>query len=280
MVRVPAGTFVMGPSAAQLDETLAQCRQEIGEQHWFCSEQQLFLEGLSPRVVYLDAFDLDRYEVTAAQFRVCVAAGECDVAALIAGDSRYLRADWPMVNVTWQDAVDYCAWAGKRLPTEAEWEKAARGRDRRAWPWGNQERRDGSNHGSGENQAVVASKFHGRPSAFNFRTPLLFTTDESDGYKHAAPPGALRWSISAYGAFDLAGNVEEWVADYFSSDHYAGLPQVNPLRDVASEGEDYRVARGGSWRQPKFFGRSFMRNPWRPQRRSEQRGFRCARAAE
>src|SRR5512134_3264010 len=88
------------------------------------------------REVYVSPFLIDRREVTAAEYRRCVLAGSCDLTPLVAGDRRFIRDDLPVVNVTWFDAVSFCGWQGKRLPTEAEWEKAARGDDARRWPWG------------------------------------------------------------------------------------------------------------------------------------------------
>jgi formylglycine-generating enzyme required for sulfatase activity len=279
MVRVPAGPFSMGPSLADKLAAVEQCAEELPD-HWYCTMEYLRLDKLEQREVYVSSFAIDRHEVTAAEFRRCVAGGGCDVAALVAGDERYLRDEWPMVNVTWQDAADYCAWAGKRLPTEAEWEKAARGGDGRAWPWGHRDRVDGANHGTGEVPAMTATH------SIRFGWPNLdYRPDDRDGYLYAAPPGSLRWGRSPYGLYDMAGNVSEWVADYWSDDGYAGLPAIDPRRDVPPPGgAGHRVVRGGSWAEPKFFSRTYVRNlplpsagPPRAHERSPSRGFRCAR---
>jgi serine/threonine-protein kinase len=200
-----------------------------------------------------------------------VAAGACDVAALLSGDLRYTVDDWPMVNVSWQDAVDYCGWAGKRLPSEAEWEKAARGGDGRRWPWGNHDRVDGSNHGRLEANGLLAP-------TVGLQSNFSFVGDDSDGFAVVAPPGAVRWSESPYGAFDLAGNVSEWVADYYAGDGYVSLPAVDPVQNAPQPPAPERVCRGGSWAEPKLYGRAYYRNSANPAHRSFDRGFRCARS--
>ncbi|MEM9488740.1 MAG: formylglycine-generating enzyme family protein [Myxococcota bacterium] len=277
MVIVPAGTFTMGPSASELEDLRIACRVELGRADWFCARDAVGNFQLEARQVRLDAFAIDRHEVTAGQFRECVAAGRCDLAALVAGDNRYVRDEWPIVNVTWQDSVDYCSWLGKRLPTEAEWEKAARGTEAFRWPWGNHERRDGSNHGKGAPSAIQYTQAYVPPTGpvnYNYE----FAPDDSDGYAYAAAPGALRWSESPYGTYDMAGNAAEWVQDYFGVAGYEGLPTSNPVRDVPDPRiRDIRVRRGGSWAEPKFIGRTYYRTPARVNERQPWVGFRCAR---
>src|SRR5262249_12944139 len=160
-VVVPAGSFEMGYSATPEEnaDALAGCKEELGElDPQYCPEDltrpfYLFANATPARNVFLHAFDIDRQEATVQRYRACVADGACDVAALLAGATRYVEESWPVVGVTWQDAVDFCRWVGKRLPTEAEWEKAARGTAGWRWPWGNQARSDGSNHGRAEDTA-------------------------------------------------------------------------------------------------------------------------------
>jgi len=285
MVRVDGGTFAMGMSASEreVQALLADCAAEFGDLAEMYCKPEYFIDPAQPRhTVYLPGFEIDRYEVTVAEYRACAAAGGCDVAALVSGDSRYVADDaLPMVNVTWQDAVDYCAWEGKRLPTEAEWEKAARGTDGRRWPWGNQQRADGANHGAVDIELL-------RGPAWG---SAQYISDDSDGYATAVPPGTLAWSDGPYGAYDMAGNVSEWVADYFASGYgpcdsdarqaIGGCVErgrIDPVVDAPPAGvASLRVYRGGSWAEPKLFGRTYFRLYADPEQRAFDRGFRCAR---
>ena len=175
-VFVPAGEFLMGP--AEDDYTAKSVEKP---QHR----------------VYLDAYWIDRTEVTKAQYQQCVAARKCRAPSCVG-----TRVDeHPVVCVSWQDAADYCAWAGKRLPTEAEWEKAARGTDGRKYPWGNE------------------APDCGRLNFFFRSKPCV----ESTSAVGAFPSGA-----SPYGALDMAGNVSEWVADWYDEKYYASSPTQNP----------------------------------------------------
>lgn len=285
MVIVPGGSFDMGPSPVEIDALNRACVAAMGEAKDICEDdltnnyliRNVFLVA---REVHVDTFAIDRYEVTGARYRACVSAGHCDIGPLVDGDERYIRDAWPIVNVTWNDARSYCGWAGKRLPTEAEWEKAARGGARGfRWPWGNHERRDGSNHGKTEPAAMLFT--HAYPSPRfqkTFFTPE-YAPDDSDGYTYAAAPGAMRWSEGTYGTYDMAGNVAEWVHDYYSPDGYRGLSTINPVRDARDETMlDARVVRGGSWAEPKFFGLTHVRMPSETEVRSPWLGFRCARS--
>ena len=291
MVVVPKGEFFMGATKKQRQELRQACKEQQPGSDWVCEDDDIVVVGsligtikkfarsspreLRARRVYLDAFEIDRYEVTVRQFRSCVMAHSCDVVALIAGDERFLRNDWPMVNVTWQDAKDYCEWQGKRLPTEAEWEKAARGTDLRHWPWGNQFRKDGSNHGKSESAAIRMT--HGYVTFRQRRSVAEYIPSAEDGALHAVSPGAMPWAKGPYGTYDQAGNVSEWVQDYFSLEGYEGLSTINPRRDSPGPRRNFRVVRGGSWEQPRYFGRTYYRSWAAPEHRSYERGFRCAR---
>ncbi|WP_428265776.1 formylglycine-generating enzyme family protein [Haliangium sp.] len=275
MVEVPAGEFEMGAQPVEREDLLRTCVTTYGPAREECARDANL--ATAARTVYLDAFAIDRHEVTVAGFRACVAAGGCSAAALVAGDERFLREPWPMVNVAWQDAADYCTWAGKRLPTEAEWEKAARGTDGRRWPWGNRPRRGSMNHGRGESDSVMLTHPQNQ-GPMGPQIQPLFAPDDSDGYLYPSPPGAMRWGDSPYGAADMAGNVSEWVADYYWLEGYENLPAFNPVRLHPHERGDARVIRGGSWLRPRFFGRTYYREGAEPNIRLSYVGFRCARS--
>ncbi len=219
MVYVPAGEFIMGSELGELDE--------------------------EPRhVVDLDAFYIDKYEVTNKEYNRCVAAKKCDRPSVSA--RIFLAPNHPVVAVGWDNAVAYCRFAGKRLPTEAEWEKAARGTDERRFPWGDEWRPDWVN---------------------------MHHAD--DGFKFTAPVGSFPQNVSPYGAYDMAGNAWEWTQDWASEDYYQKSPKKNPQGPATGE---RRVMRGGSWNYDiPFFVTAFNRSPGRPWIRKKYVGFRCAK---
>ncbi len=297
-VRVPAGWFTMGvdpesaaaaSSACQADYSYlsAQTFNATGvpKQVNFCADLDAMLAAMAPRSVYLDAFAIDRDEVSVAEYRACVAAGACTLDALVAGDERYLRDSWPMVNVTWVESAAFCRWRGGRLPTEAEWERAGRGADATSeWPWGG---RDAHPHdfNHGQPRAPTMLQIDRSPAP----TPGSYfgDPDDSDGADLMAPRGSYPWGESDAGTRDQAGNVAEWTADAFiKTDEivgYQGLPDYNPRREGSAL--DQRVVRGGSWRQPVFVAASNMRDPflndfvasfYLPSRRYSHVGVRCA----
>ena len=222
MVYLPEGEFLMGSEndPAEVDER---------PQH----------------TVYLDAFWIDQTEVTNAQYEVCVESGTCRAATECSlGEPTYAdpsKTDHPVVCVSWQDAVDYCGWAGKRLPTEAEWEKAARGTDGRIYPWGNE------------------------------WDPDRATTQER-GSRGTKPVGSYPTGASPYGALDMVGNAWEWVADWYEEDYYSHSPDRNPTGPDSGE---YRVIRGHSWTARRPYGRCAFRRLSRPELGYENLGFRC-----
>ena len=289
-VFVPAGVFEMGVDEETAGYALQQCQllfpsltgtTASGQQIDFCADYNTELTHMAPREVFVEAFAIDRDEVSVASYRSCVAAGECGLDALVAGDERYIHGDWPMVNVTWEEAGTFCRWRGGRLPTEAEWERAARGDSTTAtWPWGELEQPKDFNHGQpralvlrdlDQGRAMSPTKFFGDP-------------DDSDGAMILAPPGSYPWGDGPFGTRDQAGNVAEWTADAFVFDDrkkgYDDLPTVNPRRDGTMLSP--RVVRGGSWRQPTFLAKSNLRDPFNgeyaPQMRFSHIGFRCARS--
>ena len=215
MVYVPAGDFEMGDNNARSEEQPAH-------------------------TVYLDAYWIDQTEVTNAMYALCVADGVCNMpGSIYYEDTTY--ANHPVVNVSWYDAEDYCTWAGRELPTEAQWEKAARGTDGRAYPWGE------------EFDCMYAQ----------FRGCYLGTTIEV---------GALPAGASPYGALDMSGNVWEWVADWYDSDYYSISPENNPENTSSSE---KKVLRGGSWDDSEYGLRSASRLKFNPVSTLNILGIRC-----
>jgi formylglycine-generating enzyme required for sulfatase activity len=223
---VPAGEFTMGSENGEDDERPVH-------------------------TVYLDAFYMDKYEVTNARYAACVADGACTPPhetssrrrSSYYGNPQY--ADYPVINVDWYQAQAYCEWRGARLPTEAEWEKAARGTDGRTYPWGN--------------NALPCS-------LANFAN-CVRDTNAVGSY----PAGA-----SPYGIYDLAGNVWEWVADWYDKNYYAVSPSRNPSGPSSGS---YRALRGGSWNDSGNGVRASTRNVNVPDYWGNIIGFRCSRRA-
>jgi len=295
-VFVPGGRFVMGVDDDATLAAVQQCelaypamtgtQSSAGKPIGFCSvDYEAELGHMRPRSVHVDAFAIDRDEVSVAAYRTCVAAGGCDLDALIAGDERYIHDDWPLVNVTWLEAQDFCRWRGGRLPTEAEWERAARGDEPDAtWPWGSVERSKDFNHGQPRVQAMREIE---RPQqTMVVPVPLLGDPDETDGTVLIAPAGKYVWGEGPYGTRDQAGNVAEWTADAYVHDDsqkgYDNVAATNPVREPKpGELSAVRVVRGGSWRQPVFVAHANLRDPFNQLYQQNLRfshiGFRCAR---
>ncbi|MBU0494714.1 MAG: formylglycine-generating enzyme family protein [Chloroflexi bacterium] len=233
MVLVPAGEFLMGTSD---DELAAFLRVHPDWQAgWLLIEQP-------QHRVYVDAFAIDRTEVTNAEYlRFVTATGHEPPPHWTDGQVPAGLADYPVVGIHWEDAQAYADWAGKRLPTEAEWEKAARGTDGRAYPWG---------HEWDPDQANVLGSARNGP----------------------APVGSYPQDASPYGALDMAGNAWEWCLDWYAADYYIGSPLRNP--QGPAEGT-YHVTRGGSWFDIPEYARCAFRYGLDPRRLVPNQGFRC-----
>ncbi len=226
MVLVPAGSFEMGSREGVALTDCPKYRPESG-----C--QTSSLEDEAPaHIVTLEAFYIDQFEVTNETYAECVEAGDCRPPSRSDSYTRgsYYRdpeyADYPVILVSWYDAETYCRWRGARLPTEAEWEKAARGTDGRSYPWG--ESLDGSR-----------LNFCDRNCFYAWNDPA-----HDDGRTDTAPVGSYPQGVSPYDVHDMAGNVWEWVADWYDAEYYAASPAENPPGPRIGE---YRVARGGAW---------------------------------
>jgi formylglycine-generating enzyme required for sulfatase activity len=255
MVYVPAGTFWMGSTSAEIEDAVAACVAGGGSE--IPCRRSCGAEG--PRhEIYLDAFWIDRTEVTNAQYHKCVEAGVCEKpttcnwgAPTYNDDS---KADHPVVCVDWNDARTYCQWAGKRLPTEAEWEKAARGTGGLSYPWGD------TFDGRLVNFCDINCEFEHK------------NEDWDDGYADTAPVGSYADGESPYGAWDMAGNVWEWVSDWYDGNYYDVSPDSNPLGPDTGM---YRVLRGGAWNRDWDRTRAAQRRDHDPSDRASIFGFRC-----
>ena len=231
MVFVPGGDFLMGSPAND-----PNAGSDMKPQH----------------KVILDAFWIDKTEVTNALYAKCVGDGVCrspvnageNSAQAYYGNPKY--DNYPVQGIRWTDGQTFCKWAGARLPSEAEWEKAARGTDGRLYPWGNQP-----------------------PDA----TRLNF--DRNVGGPSAV--GSYPAGASPYGALDMAGNLWEWVADWYSHDFYQRSPALNPLE---SEPQAYRACRGGSWNSSAERARADYRGNEDPGQCDSLTTVRCASSAK
>lgn len=226
MIFIPGGTFPMGAD----DSTAGADERPV-------------------HTVYIDSFWIDETEVTNFQYKGCVDSGSCSPPEKSSSATRikyYGNSDfdgYPVIFINWDQADIYCKWMGKRLPTEAEWEKAARGTNSiRFWPWGNippdQER-------------------------------LNFNRNVGD----TVAAGSYPSNISPYGVLDMAGNVQEWVFDWYSETYYKNSPTSNPSGPISGE---QKITRGGSWINFDIHNRVSFRYPVLKDKGTDSIGFRCA----
>jgi sulfatase modifying factor 1 len=223
IVFIPSGTFVRGTNAGGFDEQ-------------------------PERSIHLKAFFIDRYEVTNGHYQAFVSATNHRHPG---PPSRYAKnmvrmrgPNQPVVYVSWEDADAYCRWKGKRLPTEAEWEKAMRGTDGRLWPWGNVEDVNAANWARVD-----------------------------DGFEATAPVGSMARDVSPFGIADGGGNVMEWVSDWYAEDSYREPIDENP---IGPEHGLFKVMRGGAYTNTGTDLRITSRSKMVPDFRDETIGFRCA----
>jgi len=239
MALVPGGFFIMGSNDHGEDEA-------------------------PEHKVYLDSYFIDRYEVSASDFAAFL--NEVNNVRGYYLDNKYGTLFYdgrfkprkgfenhPINNVKWQGAYEYCRWKGKHLPTEAEWEKAARGKDGKIYPWGNK-----------------------LPTNNLARYRQVWTKE----IKHhvMVPVDIFTEGTSPYGIHHMAGNVKEWVDDWFDREYYDDpANHINPKGQIGGE---YKILRGGSWRDLKGFIYSSFRNNSYPDSRLDDYGFRCVKSIE
>ena len=228
MATIPEGVFIMGANGTDA------------------------LEDERPQhEVWLDRFEMDRYEVTTGEYAEFMSRVKRPAPWQWESVDPAQHRDRPVVGVNWFDADAYCRWRGKPLPTEAEWENAARGTDRRQFPWGNQEPTD-----QFANFALGAR--------FNYSQVLM-------------PVQRYELGISPYGLYQMAGNVGEWVADWYGSNYYEASPTRNPSGPAVGS---FRVLRGGSWSDLPKYLLTYGRFKLPPETRNSYTGFRCARTTD
>jgi len=230
MVKIPEGYFTLG------DNTFGDTSTRPAKQ------------------IFLDTYFLDKYEVTFAQYYQFVGLTghrKPRLAGYLAvgpeGLPLLMNPFNPVVGISWDDASAYCIWKKKRLPTEAEWEKAAKGETHQLWPWGNDENPLNAN--------LVGDK---------------------DGYFYTAPVGSFKNDKSPYGVYDMAGNVMEWVNDWYSENAYQSFITKNPK---GPESGETKVIRGGSWNDSILRAETIVRFKMSPEYRDVTIGFRCAKSA-
>jgi formylglycine-generating enzyme len=233
MILIPAGPFLMGSNDGLPNE-----RPE--------------------HTVTLPAYYIDQFEVTAGRYQKFIESAHKNIPPTWDDEAAQAMGDLPAVGMSWNDAAAYCKWAGKRLPTEAEWEKAARGTDGRRYPWGHM-------------QPFVDIANYNRGMWVSEAVTLVPVNSGLEGMsvRHGLKEGGK----SPYGLFHMAGNAAEWVADWYDREYYQKSPDVNPTGPAAGE---KRVIRGGSWADLPNALRVTARFSAEPDYEDRTIGFRCA----
>jgi formylglycine-generating enzyme len=236
MVFIPAGKYLSGYLA---ERAYNECKKNNNKcrKAWFEDEEPI-------KEIELDGFHIDIHEVTQKDYKKTTGENP----SMFKGDNN------PVESVTWKEADQYCKKIGKRLPTEAEWEKAAKGGKNSTYIWGN----------------VVAS---GKANFCDAQCDHGWNEEQfSDGFEHTAPVGSF--PANGYGLYDMAGNVYEWVADWYEGDYNSVRPTKNPKGPATG---DEKSTRGGSWINYSSGTRPTDRSGADPDERYEYGGFRCAK---
>ncbi len=229
MILIPEGPFRIGSDQEDIDWIVRKFRSESRE--WYQDETPA-------QEIFLKSYYIDKFEVTNSQYETYIkATGK--LAPKYWGDPKFNSARKPVVGVSFQEASDYCQWTGKRLPNEAEWEKAARGEDARKFPWGNE--------------------------ADPTRANVFGTKDQN---RYTSSVGAYPQGKSPYGVMDMAGNVWEWTSGWY-------FPYPDNHYKSEMFGETLKVMRGGSWNSNMDLARTAIRGKALPDQRQSYIGFRC-----
>jgi formylglycine-generating enzyme required for sulfatase activity len=233
MILIPAGPFLMGSN-----EGLPNERPE--------------------HTVTLHAYYIDQYEITAGRYQKFIESAHKNIPPTWDDEAAQAMGDLPAVGMSWNDAAAYCKWAGRRLPTEAEWEKAARGTDGRRYPWGHM-------------QPFVDIANYNRGMWVSEAITLVPVNSGVEGMsvRHGLKGGGK----SPYGLFHMAGNAAEWVADWYDREYYQKTPPADP---TGPSGGEKRVIRGGSWADLPAALRVTSRFSAEPDFEDRTIGFRCA----
>jgi formylglycine-generating enzyme required for sulfatase activity len=253
---VPEGEFTMGISVEDGMALCAKYRPGTCPRFWY--------EGMEVHQVFLDAFYMDTYEVTNGLYQACVTEGVCTppqktsslTHAEYYGNPEY--DNYPVIYVNWDQAKAFCAWRGASLPTEAQWEKGARGTQANLYPWGNRLE-------DGKTNSCINNCLN---QGFVYQLP-------DDGYADVAPVGSFATDISPYGIYDMAGNVAEWTANYYSETYMRSPAASEPNPTGPASGRDI-VAKGGHIELPPELMHSPQVLPINPGNAWYFYGLRCA----